>query len=90
MLNAKLERHLARPHALGIQGYCFGFLLWILYKNQRLRGWLAIVQKFGLVQCFGHLFLKYVLQICNQFWPKTLDLINHFETNYFFFNSTII
>ena len=69
----------AKIHGLGSQGYCFEFLQWILYQNQKLKGWLTIVQKFVLMQCFEHLFLKHVLQICSRSLLKAFDSKDHFE-----------
>jgi len=37
------------------------------------------MQKFVLMQCFEHIFLKHVLQIYNQFILKTFDSKDHFE-----------
>ena len=69
----------AEIHGLRNRGYCFGFPQWILNQSQKLKGWLAIVRKSVLMQCFEHLFLKHVLLIYNQFWLKTFDLKGHFE-----------
>ena len=65
-LPGHLELDFAKIHGLESQGYCSEFLVCILCQNQKLKGWLAIVQKSVLMQCFENPFLKHVLQIYNQ------------------------